>query len=95
MADDIDTALRGLAHEPLPDALARIEYGVITRIEAESAARISRPSLGVSASIAAVALVIGITTATTPIGADAAPLRLSVFSASAALTPATLLATAR
>lgn len=95
MADDIDTALRRLAHEPLPAGLTRLERGVMDRIEAEAEVRLAQPSFGVGMGIAAVALVIGMTTATTPTHADAAPLKLSVFSVNAALSPATLLATTR
>lgn len=95
MADEIDAALRRLANLPLPGGLSGLEAGVMTRIDAEAAARLSQPSLGVGAGIALVALVIGISTASAPAGADVAPLELSVFSANAALAPATLLATAR
>jgi len=95
MADDIDMALQSLSLQALPGGLSGLEARVMARIDAEIAGRLSRPSFGVGAGIAVAALVIGFSTATMPAGADTAPLELSVFSANAALAPATLLTTAR
>ena len=92
--DDIDRVLHELAVAPLP-ALGDIPRGVVSRIDGIIAARAARPSLGAGLIAASFAAIIGIAVAGVPGRRDPAQLELSVFSAKAALAPATLLAVER
>ncbi len=92
MTDNIDRALQVLGQAELPGGAANFESGVMARIDAAVHAREARPSLGVGLGAAAVAMTIGLASVNIPPVPAKAPLELSVFSATAALAPATLLA---
>lgn len=67
----------------------------MSRINAVMAAKAARPSLGAGLAAASLAMVIGIVVAGAPGRTQSPQLELSVFSANAALAPATLLAIER
>ena len=92
--DDIDRALQQLATAQRA-SLGDNERCVMMRIDAAIAAKAARPSLGVGLTAATLAMAIGFAVAGVPGRADPARLELSVFSARAALAPATLLAVER
>ena len=90
MTDRIDEVLHRLGAAELPIGSADFEQGVMARIDASLRARAARPSLGASLGAGVGAMIIGL--ASTQMAPDTAPIELSVFSANAALAPATLLA---
>ncbi len=94
MTDSIDRALQMLGQAELPGGVVDFERGVMARIDAAVRAREARPTLGVGLGAAAVAMAIGLASVNVAPAPDKLPLELSVFSASAAFAPATLLATA-
>ena len=93
MTDSIDWALQMLGQAEMPSSAANFENEVMGRIDAALLAREARPTLGVVLGAAAVAMIIGLASVNSVPASRDIPLKLSVFSANAALAPATLLAT--
>ncbi len=95
MTDSIDFALQMLGQAELPSRAANFENAVMVRIDAAVRAREARPTLGVGLGAAAAAMTIGLASVNPGLASRDAPLELSVFSANAAFSPATLLTTDR
>lgn len=92
MTQNLDAALRRLAAAPAHPGLESIEGAVLGRLH-EQTATMSPHGIGIGASAAVAALVLGIATVTPQ--ASATPGTLSPFGPSSPLAPSTLLTASR